>query len=467
MFECAKDISDFISAGCQIFNTFVRGGGDVLTFVTDSFLTLLPSVEGKNRVACTSEKKGRLPVLTGRQVHILNGLANRSAIKRNLWIRVRIILALAQGCGKSEIAKRLGICRKVVYKWLKVWFSEESRLRKAEKEEPDDRPLCKLVISVLSDAPRSGKPIKFSAEQMTLITAAACEKPENSGIPLNYWDNKTLAKEMILRGVVTDISPRTVGRILNDACVKPHLTRYWMNADPDDPELFQKQAKAICQLYLMAALLYAQGVHLISVDEKTGIQALEHMKPARPVRPNSLEKQEFHYKRNGTLCLIANFEVATGKITFATTGPTRTEKDFLDHIAKTTAADPDGEWIFIMDQLNTHKSASLVQFVAQRCNIDTDLGKKERRGILKSQKTREAFLSDPSHRIRIIYTPKHASWLNQIEIWFSILVRRLLKRSSFKTTEELQEKILHFIKYFNDVMAKPFKWTYTGRPLTV
>jgi transposase len=384
-----------------------------------------------------------------------------------LWIRAKIILSLFHGHKKSCIAKQLGIRRKVVYKWLKVWLKEEGKLKIAEKQGVKDKQLCLLIISVLSDAPRSGRPIKFTAEQMTQIVALACEEPEKSGIPINYWDSKTLAREAVRREIVQDISSSTVGRILKDSFIKPHLSRYWLNANPEDPELFQQEIEKICQLYLKAAELFANNINLICIDEKTGIQALEQMYPAKPLMPGSVEKIEHNYKRNGTVCLIANFEVATGKITMATIGPSRTEKDFLEHIKETVSADPKRNWIFIMDQLNTHKSESLVRFIAQQSNIDEDLGEKGKRGILKSLKTREVFLSDPSHRIRIVYTPKHTSWMNQVEIWFSILVRRLLKRSSFKSTEELKGRILDFIEYFNIVMAKPFKWTYTGRPLKV
>lgn len=201
----------------------------------------------------------------------------------------------------------------------------------------------------------------------------------------------------------------------------------------------------------------------MSCDEKTGIQALERL--ITPMKPGRYERQEHEYERHGTLCLIANFEIATGKIISPTIGNTRKEKDFEKHIKRTVQTAPLSSWIFIVDNLNTHQSESLVRFVAKVCGIKEELGKKGKSGILKSKKTRSKFLSDPTHRIRFVYTPKHASWLNQVEIWFSILVKRLLKRLSVKSKRELKEKISDFIDYFNTTMAKAFKWTYKGKPL--
>ena len=205
-----------------------------------------------------------------------------------------------------------------------------------------------------------------------------------------------------------------------------------------------------------------RGVHLISTDEKTGVQALERIHPDRPASPGKPELREFEYHRHGTQALIANFEVATGQLVSPTVGDTRTEADFIDHIR---ATDPGAGWVFVVDQLNTHKSAGLVQLVAELCGIPDDLGRKGESGILRDMASRKAFLEDEAHRVRFVYTPKHCSWLNQVEIWFSILTRRLLKRASFASTEELKRRILTFIEFFNQTLAKPFRWTYIGKPL--
>lgn len=229
--------------------------------------------------------------------------------------------------------------------------------------------------------------------------------------------------------------------------------------------MFEKQVHEVCDTYQEAPEHHEQGNYTVSVDEMTGIQALERIAPTKPARPGLVELREFEYKRHGTLTLIANFNVATGEVPAPSLGPTRTEADFAEHIAQTMALDPTANWTFVVDQLNTHQSETLVMFVAALCGIDDELGVKGESGILKSMATRSAFLNDPGHRIRFVYTPKHSSWLNQIELWFSILMRRLLKRASFTSIEDLRERILAFIAYFNRVLAKPFKWTYSGRPL--
>lgn len=178
--------------------------------------------------------------------------------------------------------------------------------------------------------------------------------------------------------------------------------------------------------------------------------------------PGHVERQEFEYKRHGTQSLIANLEVATGQLVAPSIGPTRTEADFAAHIIQTIQRDPEAVWIFVTDQLNTHQSESLVRLVAEQCGIQDDLGIKGKSGHLATMSTRAIFLSDPSHRIRFVYTPTHSSWLNQIEIWFSILVRRLLARLSCISVEQLRAQILAFIAYYNQTSNGAFHWTYKG-----
>lgn len=206
------------------------------------------------------------------------------------------------------------------------------------------------------------------------------------------------------------------------------------------------------------------GIYLECVDEKSGIQAIGRPEPNKLARPGDVEKCEHEYIRHGTQNLMASIEIASGRVTGELTD-TRGSEDFLKFVKSRVLTDPQGEWIFIADQLNTHKSSDLVRWITQECSIEEDLGVKRKRGIIQSMKTRVEFLSDETHRIRFVYTPKHCSWMNQIEIWFSIISKKLLKRLNCSSMDDLKTRIINFISYFNETMAKPFKWTYEGKPL--
>jgi transposase len=403
--------------------------------------------------------------VTERQHELLLALRNASTAPSHLRQRAAVILLAFDGLRNDEIADRIGLGRFQVGRWRRRWARAWSGLIDLECRETR-ADLRRAIEAILSDAARPGAPGKFTAEQVTQILAVACEPPEKSGRPITHWTAHELADEVVKRGIVDSISTTQVGRYLREAAMQPHKSRYWLNTTEKDPVRFQGQVETVCDTYREAPVLErTRNTHTVCVDEMTGIQALERIAATKPMIAGKPARIEFEYERHGTLTLIGNFRVTTGELMAPTIGPTRTEADFASHIEQTMATDPGASWVFVTDNLNIHCSETLVQVVAEACAITEPLGKKGVRGVLRSVASRQAFLSESSHRVRFVYTPKHSSWLNQIEVVFGVIMRKVVRRGSFTSVKDLRDKLMNFIEYFNRVFAHPFRWTYTGRPL--
>src|SRR5271166_6278297 len=398
-----------------------------------------------SRRTFTMPGKAAKITVTERQHNILLTLRNAVTAPSHLRQRAAVILLAFDGLRNEDIAAEVGLGRRQVGRWRRRWAKAWSGLIDLECRETK-ADLRRAIEAVLTDAPRPGAPGKFTPEQVTQILAVACEPPAKSGRPITHWTAHELADEVVKRGIVTSISTSQVSRYLRAAALQPHKSRYWLNTTEKDPAQFPKQVETICDTYLAAP-------------------ALERTAPTKLMIAGKPARIEFEYERHGTLTLIGNFQVTTGELMAPTLGPTRTEADFANHIEQTVATDPGASWVFVVDNLNIHCSETLVQVVAKTCEITTTLGKKGVRGVLKSVASRQAFLSEPSHRIRFVYTPKHSSWLNQIEVVFGVIVRKVIRRGSFTSVKDLRDKLLNFIDYFNRVFAHPFRWTYMGRPL--
>ena len=277
-------------------------------------------------------------------------------------------------------------------------------------------------------------------------------------MPTSHWSLDDLAYHILKDAHYRDMSRSTVQRILAEADLKPHKSRYWLHStDPD----FEAKALAICRLYLAAPALYRQGELVVCVDEKTGIQALQRLHPTKPGRPGQVELQEFEYLRRGTRCLLASLVVPTGQVLGSVTAR-RARWDFVRHVRDVVVAFPHiKKFHWVMDNLNTHWTFELCRYLAREEAEAIWAG----RPRLRTGAQRRAFLQDPSHKHVVYYTPKHGSWLNQIEIWFGVLARRVLRRGEFHSVEELAQRLVEYITHYNRHQAHPYEWTYAGKPL--
>ncbi len=379
--------------------------------------------------------------------------------------RAKIILRAYEKESNQAIALVLGMCAKTVGLWRRRWRDSYAGLLRMQFSE-SEAAFQRAIIECLRDAPRRGSPGRFTAEQIVGVIGIACEPPENSDRPVTTWTGSELADEAQKRGLVPSISASHVNRILREVDHQPHRSKYWCNTTETDPELFQRQVELVCQTYRDAPdLFHTFRTHTVCVDEMTSLQANERRAKTKLPKPGQAAKEEFQYTRHGTVCVTGNWHVVLGQLLAPTISETRDNDDFAIHIKQTIATDPNAGWVFVVDNLNTHCGEPLVRLVAEHLGIASDdLGAVKKDGFLNTMESRRAFLSDATHRIRFVYLPKHSSWLNQIEIIFGIINRRVIRRGSFTSKLDLIGKLERFIQYFNETIAKPMKWTYNGRP---
>lgn len=384
----------------------------------------------------------------------------------SIVLRARTILLAHKKMLNCQIAELVDAERHCVGRWRKRWQDSFDALLSIEMNEPQ-AVLERAIVDTLRDAHRSGSPGKFSAEQVVQLVSIACEDPRDSDRPVEDWTGRELADEMQKRSIVDSISVSWVNELLRQMDLQPHRRKYWCFTTEKDRELFQSQVEEVCQTYLNARSAYLyENTHTICVDEMTSLQANEHRAETKRARPGQIGKSECQYTRHGTLSLTGSWDVVQGLMIRTRIDQTRDNDDFAEHIAQTIQTAPKAKWIVVLDNLNTHSGEPVVRLIASLLGIDEDtLGdKKRRRGILGSMKSRREFLTDPSHRIRFVFIPKHSSWLNQIEVVFGIIGRRVMRHGSFTSQPDLREKLTTFIDYFNQTFAKPFNWTYTGKP---
>ena len=326
--------------------------------------------------------------------------------------RSRMVLLAVDGQSISSIARSVGTCRARVGYWLR-------RFR-------DDR------LKGLEDLSRSGRPAEITPLERHQVIATACRSPLDFGFQRTLWDHATLAGAVMSAGLVRSISSRTVGRILADAEIKPHRIKMWCHSD--DPA-YQEKMQEIVELYINLP----KGEPVLSIDEKTGMQALSRKRALTPARPGRPGRFEFEYKRNGTRCLFACFNVGTGKVLGQCTMQ-RKRTDFLHFMDRVASAYRQRRVHVILDNLNTHRDTTQGAFMTEW---------NERHG----------------NRFVFHYTPTHASWLNQVELWFGVLTRRILRYGNFHSPDELVQAVMAFLQQWNDTEAHPFRWTYAGLPL--
>ncbi len=302
------------------------------------------------------------------------------------------------------------------------------------------------ALPVCRTRPAPAAPGAFPPDELVAVVNLATRKTEEHDQPATRWSLDDLTATILNDAHRRAMSRSTIWRILDEAALKPHQSVYWLNShDPD----FDATAQAICRLYVNAPRLYQQGRLLICCDEKTGMQILQRKYPTQPAQPGKPEKREFEYIRHGTRALITSFAVPTGEVVWDL-GLTRTSEDFGKHIGHVaTHFHEFDHFDWVVDNLNTHWSLEVCEYIAALSAVPFEPRK------LRKGAQRRAFLTDPTHKHVFHFTPKHGSWLNQVELWFSVLSRRFLKRGDFASAADFEQRLTTFLERYNARQAHP------------
>jgi transposase len=368
----------------------------------------------------------------------LQTLARAHSTPQSLALRARMILraAAVEQPTNLHIGHELGCSNLTVGKWRRRYLA--------------------LGFPGLQDARRSGRPRTIASPTRVQVISVASALPHDQDRPVTRWTLNEIVATLLEALNTEALSRSSVWRILQDVDLKPHKSEYWLNSHDED---FETKAHHICALYAKALESYQQGRLVICCDEKTGMQVLERKAPTKPAQPGRRERREHEYIRHGTQVLINSLAVATGQLAW-TIGATRKATDFVAHLKEAYHRLPGMQrYDWVMDNLNTHWSLDVCRLVARWCKLPFEPH------ALKTGPQRRAFLNDPSHRHVFHFTPKHGSWLNQAELFFSVLHRRFLARGSFSSAKDFVRHLERFLQDYNARHAHPYRWTYTGEPL--
>src|SRR5258705_1353545 len=354
--------------------------------------------------------KAVVVAVTGEQRARLMALARSQTRTYRLVQRARVVVFASRGCSNAAIARRLGLERRTVRKWRNAFDPSK-------------------IEASLEDRPRCGRPRRIPGWVRCEVVKLACARPDPKAQPFRATWTLDELQRAVVHQTGNAISRSEVCRTLLSHALKPHTVRMWLHSP--DPA-FRERVRRVCDLYGHPP----KSATVLCIDEKTGMQALERIHPTRPAAPGRPGRLEFEYRRHGTRTLIAAFDPHTGKV-FGHCRRKRRQKDLVAFMKALARHWPNGDVYVIWDNLNTHKNELW-----------------------------EQFNRDHGSRFHFVYTPKHASWLNQIELWFSVLQRRLLRHGSFASVEHLASQVLGFIRHWNAYEAHPFRWNFRGDWLT-